>query len=116
MLPFVSLNHFFSFVLGSIFAVEKLFRWTPWARMNFKISPLGIRQMLAPSLLVLAAKVKALGSEGLSSSRPAQQETTVFLVPVPPSLSLCCGKFFPFLHIPHPHESVGLLPVALFTY
>lgn len=39
MSPVVALNHLSSFVLGSIFAVEKLFRWTPWTEMNFKIAP-----------------------------------------------------------------------------
>lgn len=41
--------------------------------------------MLAPSLLVLVAKVKALGIEELAPSWPPQQEIKVFLVLLPPN-------------------------------
>lgn len=84
--------------------------------------PPGIRQMPILSLAVLASSVKVVGREGLSQSRPGQQEIKVFLVPLPPNLFLlpfpfAVGSSSPFsLHFSHLQMSVGLMLVALFTY
>lgn len=48
--------------------------------------------MLAPSLVVLASKVKAVGSEKLGQARPGQTKIKVYWSPFPQTSS-----FFPFL-------------------
>ena len=100
------LHNFFSFVLGSVSALERFFSWKPWTEVSFKIAPRD-QTDAGPSLVVLASKVKSAGSEGLGQSRPDQQEIKVFPAPLLPNLFLlpfpfAVGSFFPLSTSPIP--------------